>query len=187
MKNNRRNGQISLFSGSHVKFSSTLKIESSSFTITKEEKLSWEKELLGLYISDHPLKEYEKMLEKITLKIKEINLAFSENKIFQRRKVRIAGVITKIKKIITRTGKPMLFLELEDLTDRIETLIFPRLLEEHPTLFQVNKIVFCEGTISDKDGTPKLLCDRIEELITENDQLPITNGQLNPNVQISKI
>jgi len=110
-------------------------------------------------VSDHPLRDYEKVLEKIVLKIREIDESFSG------KRIRIAGVITKIQKIITKSGKPMLFAELEDLTDRIETLIFPRILEENPTLFQINKIVFCEGTVSDKDGVPKLLCERIEELI----------------------
>jgi len=166
VKTTRQNGQVSLFSGTSVKFSSTLKIEGSSFTITKEEKLSWEKDLLGLYVSDHPLKGYEKALEKIVRKIKEINETFSENnRSLSGKRIRIAGVITKIQKIITRSGKPMLFLEIEDLTDRIETLIFPRILEENPTLFQINKVVFCEGTLSDKDGVPKLLCERIEEIV----------------------
>ena len=159
IKNNRQNRQRSLFQGSSIEPLFTLKIEESSFKITKEEKLTWERELLGLYVSDHPLRDYEKVLEKIVLKIREIDESFSG------KRIRIAGVITKIQKIITKSGKPMLFAELEDLTDRIETLIFPRILEENPTLFQINKIVFCEGAVSDKDGVPKLLCERIEELI----------------------
>ncbi len=161
IKNNKKSRQASLFEGTSIKLTSTLKIETPDFTITREEKLSWEKELLGLYVSDHPLKGYENALKKITLQIKEINEAFSG------KRVRIAGVITKIQKILTRSGKPMLFLELEDLTDRIETLIFPRILEGNPTLFQLNKVVFCEGTVSDKDGTPKILCERIEEIVSD--------------------
>lgn len=161
IKNTRRNGQISLFGGGTIKLTSTLTIEGPTFKITKEEKLSWERDLLGLYVSDHPLKDYAKILDKIALKIREIDETLNG------KRVRIAGVITKIQKIITKSGKPMLFIELEDMTDRIEMLIFPRTLEENPTLFQTNKIVFCEGTVSDKDGVPKVLCERIEEIVND--------------------
>ena len=50
--------------------------------------------------------------------------------------------ISSIKKIITRTGKPMLFINLEDLTDRIEVVVFPGVIERNPSAFQENKIVF---------------------------------------------
>jgi len=58
----------------------------------------------------------------------------------------------------------MLFLEIEDLTGRIEALIFPDVLEENALLFQNNKILEIKGRISDKDGVPKIIAERVREV-----------------------
>ena len=59
----------------------------------------------------------------------------------------------------------MLFLELEDITDKIEVLVFPSSLERNPTVFQEDKIVMVKGRINDRDGTVKVLCDEAEEIL----------------------
>ncbi len=128
----------------------------------KKERLSWEKELLGLYVSEHPVSEYKEILQKYTIPCADIT---NEH---QSRKVRIGGVVTKIQKIITRSAKPMLFVRIEDLTAGIEVLVFPRLLEQQPELWQENKVLLIEGNVSDKDGIPKILADKAMELNKEN-------------------
>jgi DNA polymerase-3 subunit alpha len=93
-----------------------------------EQKLKFEKELLGIYISDHPVKRYEEKFKKMNVKpLNEI----SEKLI--NKKIRVGGVITDIKKILTHTGKAMLAVNIEDTTDNIEITVFPNLLEKSLT------------------------------------------------------
>jgi len=83
-------------------------------------------------------------------------------------KVKIAGVITKITKFITKSGKPMLFVTMEDLTGRIEILVFAGLLERNPIIWQEGKIVIIAGKLTDRDEEQiKILCDEAEELKTQ--------------------
>lgn len=130
-------------------------------TASKEEKLTWEKDLLGLYISHHPLEDYRECLAYKTTPIHALN-PLQKNDF-----VTLGGIITKIKKIITRKGDPMLFVTLEDLSDKIEILVFPRLLAQNPTLWQENKVVLISGKISDKDGELKLLADSASHITKE--------------------
>ena len=126
---------------------------------TNFEKLSWEKELLGLYVSSHPLEDFREILEKKTFALVKIKNAWINQKI------RIGGIISGIKKIITRNGKPMLFVKLEDLTDKAEVVVFPGLIERNPTVFQENKIVFIKGRIDNRDNVPKVIAEEVEEII----------------------
>ena len=59
----------------------------------------------------------------------------------------------------------MLFLSLEDLTDRIEVVAFPGIVEKNPAIFQENKIVLISGRVDNREGTPKIICEEIEEII----------------------
>ena len=62
-------------------------------------------------------------------------------------------------------GKPMLFISLEDQQDRIEVIAFPRVIERNPTVFQENKIVMISGKVDNREGSPKIICEEIEEVI----------------------
>ena len=126
---------------------------------TKSEKLKWEKELLGLFVTSHPLEDFRKILEKKCLAIKK-----AKNGLVNR-VVKIGGLISSIKKIITKTGRPMLFMNLEDLEDKIEVVVFPGLIERNYDLFQENKIVFVSGRVDTRDGIPKIIAEIIEEVI----------------------
>jgi len=126
---------------------------------TKTEKLNWEKELLGLYVTAHPLEDFKGFFQKKVWPISKISGDLSQ------RIIKIGGVVSGIKKIITRTGRPMLFLHLEDLTDKIEVVAFPGVVERNPTVFQENKIVLISGRVDNKQGVPKIICEEIEEII----------------------
>jgi len=125
----------------------------------KAEKLAWEKELLGLFVSSHPLENFKRVLEEKTQSILKIKT------ILANRPVKVGGLISSIKRIITKTGKPMLFMKLEDLDDKIEVIVFPGVIEKNPTAFQENKIVLVSGRVNNRDGVPKLICDDIEEIV----------------------
>ncbi len=145
-------GQQSLFGGESVVEAPAFRLASAE-PATKSEKLRWEKELIGLYVSAHPLSEYQARLtlEKVT-QIKDLKPIPGQS-------AKIAGLITSSKKIITKTGRPMLFSLIEDLTAKIEVVVFPSVLEKHPNAWAENTIVVLQGKMDNRDGNLKLLCD----------------------------
>jgi DNA polymerase-3 subunit alpha len=157
----KANGQKGLFDAlpsNHLVRKPDIKLASAN-PASKTEKLSWEKELLGLYVTSHPLYDFQKSLENKSLAISKVSSTLIN------RQVKIGGIISKIKKIITRTGRPMFFLNLEDLTDKIEVVVFPGVIERNPRAFQENKIVLVSGRVDNRDGVPKLICEDVEEII----------------------
>lgn len=153
----RDNGQIGLFDGIK-QGNNEIKLNQVA-PATKTDKLNWEKELLGLFVTSHPLEDFKSFLEKKSLAISRIK------SVLINRPVKICGFISGIKKIITRTGKPMLFLNLEDLTDKIEVVVFPGIIHKNPSAFQENKIVLVSGRVDNRDGVIKVICDDIEEIL----------------------
>ena len=129
------------------------------------EKLMWEKELLGLFVSAHPLNDYQQQL-----KLEQV-VSIKDVKPNMNAQVKIGGVITQTRKIVTKAGRPMVFSMLEDLTSKIEMIVFPNVLEKYPEGFKENTIVVARGKINDKDGTLKLLCDEIKSIATLTAQI----------------
>jgi len=154
---NKSNGQKGLFDGLGG-FTTTLALAQTA-PASSHEKLGWEKELLGLYVSGHPLKNFQTVLQNGCLPIAKVS-QMAVGKL-----VKVGGIISGIKKIVTKLGRPMLFLKLEDETQRIEVVVFPSAIERNPTVFQENKIVFVSGRVDARDGTPKIICNEIEEII----------------------
>ncbi|MFH1258686.1 MAG: DNA polymerase III subunit alpha, partial [Elusimicrobiota bacterium] len=152
------NGQNGLFDA--LQYNNKISLTSTA-PASEKEKLAWEKELLGLFVSSHPLNGFKKILEKKVTPISKLPDHNTKRNI----RVRVGGIISGIKKIITRSGKPMLFISLEDLSNRIEVVVFPSTIERNPTLFQENKIVMIEGRLDSKDGVPKVICEGIEEIL----------------------
>ncbi len=152
----KNNGQGSLFAETEIAYTPKLK---ETEPATPEERLRWEKELLGLYVSEHPLESYKTVLAKIATPITRLSSGISGTR------VTVGGVIDTIQKIVTRDGKPMLFVKIEDLSSKIEVLVFPKILEKNPTIFKEDKLVLIKGTLNDRDGQVKLLCDEARELV----------------------
>jgi DNA polymerase-3 subunit alpha len=154
---NKINGQKGLFEG--FSFTNNISLET-TVQATNFERLNWEKELLGLYVTSHPLEDFREILEKKTLSLAKVK------DVLVKQRIRVGGIISGIKKIITRNGRPMLFVKLEDLTDKTEVVVFPSIIERNPTAFQENKIVFISGRVDNRDNVPKVIADQIEEIIT---------------------
>ncbi len=123
------------------------------------EKLTWEKELLGLYVSSHPLYSFKKVFETRTTPIATIDATKVNQKLV------VGGLISSVKKIITKTGKPMMFMKLEDLSGKTEVVVFPILMEKNPAALQENKIVFIAGRVDDRNGEIKIVADDIQEIL----------------------
>ena len=150
-------GQISLFGNSTQVTLPPLRLMPAE-PVKTWEKLMWEKELLGLFISDHPLNAYQPAfrLEKV-LSIKNVSSSTTGT-------IKIGGVITKIQKIMTKAGKPMLFSLLEDLTSKIEVVVFPNVLERNKDIWKENSVIVATGKVNERDGTLKLLCDDVKSI-----------------------
>ena len=157
IRKNKTNSQASLFGGL-AKAPPTFQLKDSPDTPDKE-KLLWEKELLGLYISSHPLENVKSYLQKKALPINQLKDQFP------RQKIKIGGIVSSIKKILTKQGQPMLFVKVEDLTDKAEVVVFPTIFEKFGDSFQENKIVLVTGRVDFRDNSPKLICEEIEEIL----------------------
>jgi len=154
---NKNTNQMGLFASIQIN-SNEIKLEPAT-PATNFEKLGWEKELLGLYVSSHPLYSFKKLFEARTTPIIKIDKTFVNKKII------VGGLISSVKKIITKKGQPMLFMKLEDLTGKTEVVIFPNLLEKNPNALQENKIVFVAGRVDDRNGEIKIVADDAQEII----------------------
>ncbi len=155
LKKSHDSSQMGLF-GSSVS-SQSLRLKSAAPASSKE-KLTWEKELLGLYVSDHPLNAYRTKMQELNVKpIKEL-IGLHNGW------VNIGGIISKVQKIITKAGKPMVFAKVEDFSDNIEVVVFSDTLSQNTDVWQENKVVLVSGKISPRDGEAKLICDKATEL-----------------------
>ena len=125
---------------------------------SQTEKLSWEKELLGLYISGHPLEKYRDKLGNLKTKIGETK------KLQNGLPVITAGIIEEAKKILTKNGQMMVFMKLSDFSDSIETVVFPRVYEEMGKAVREGACVAISGKMSFRNGTPSILVEKIKEL-----------------------
>jgi len=121
-------------------------------------KLQWEKELLGLFISDHPLNAYRQRLAG-SKSIREALATHSENL-----NLGIGGIITKVQKIVTRNGQPMLFAKVEDFENSIEIVVFPDALGQNNDLWQEGKIILANGRMSWRNNEPKFICNSAQEI-----------------------
>ncbi len=130
--------------------------------LDKKQKLSWEKEFLGLYVSEHPMHEMSQLMQNFVTDCSRLKNCVSGSQ------VRVGGIITLVKKILTKKNQTMLFVKLEDGIGDVEILVFPRVLEQNQQVWQVDNIIVCGGTISDKDDEVKILCERAMILTKEN-------------------
>jgi DNA polymerase III subunit alpha len=157
-------GQVSLFA-SAPEFNSLSRPQLlAEENISQIELLGWEKDLLGLYISGNPLSSFSAQLDGFVVPLSKLKSKKGDDYIV------VAGVITSMKKIITRKGESMLFVKIEDKTANVELLVFPRTLKETPEIWQDANIVIARGRLSEKDTELKLLIDQAGVLEPERAQ-----------------
>ncbi|MBL7156669.1 MAG: DNA polymerase III subunit alpha [Candidatus Omnitrophica bacterium] len=124
---------------------------------TESQLLSYEKEMLGFYITKHPLARFEKLLNNYSSS-SIANLSTLRDG----EEMRLGGIISKAKITTTRrTQEKMAIVNLEDLTGTVETLVFPRTFQKFSNLVRVDSMVFITGKLSLRDEEPKLLADEI--------------------------
>ncbi len=142
----------------------------------KESLISMEKEMLGVYISDHPLKDYEEQIRDLIDVTSEdlIHAADQEEAgeapasgkiLFDGMRATMAGIITGKKTLVTKNNKMMAFADMEDLYGNVEIVVFPNVYERSSALVQEDSLVVVKGSINFKEGeVPKLLANEIRDL-----------------------
>ncbi len=127
--------------------------------MSADEKLSWEKELLGLYISGHPLDKYKEKFEKNKINIKKMKTELREG--FD---VVLAGILEDVRIVTTKKGDRMAFVKIADFTDTIEAVIFPKLFIEKKNILKMDNCVAIKGKLSNKNDEKSVIIDAIKIL-----------------------
>ena len=159
-------GQMSLFDFASPEEQKELEVKMPDVgEYEKEEILGFEKEVLGVYISGHPLEEYVATLEKnITRTTADFEVVDgdTEPKVKDQERAVIGGMITGRTVKATRTNNMMAFLTVEDLYGTVEVIVFPRDYEKYRTLLEEDTKVFIQGRVTVEEDKPaKLICSGV--------------------------
>jgi DNA polymerase-3 subunit alpha len=158
-----RSGQVDLFGDSAGKSAIISKIswDDSGLEHALNEQLSWERDLLGLYLSHHPLESYADYLQKNTKPINELQDSMEGQVVI------LGGSINSIREITTKNGSKMAFVKLVDLLGEIEMVIFPKVYLQAADILQRDQVIVAKGKLSSGRGNSrgdselKLLADEI--------------------------
>jgi len=124
--------------------------------VPKTRKLAWEKELLGVYVSGHPLEKYRRRITRyVAHSIKDLSSIRDKNK------VRIIGIISSLAFKNDRRGERMAFFTLEDLESQIEVLAFSSLYEKRSSYIEEGKLVLVKGRLDAASDPPKVIAEEI--------------------------
>lgn len=125
----------------------------------KKEKLSWEKDLLGLYISGHPLDEYKEKIEKFGTVTKDIRQKCKVNDI-----VTVAAIIDEVKVFTTKSNTNMAFLRLSDFTGSIDAVAFNKLYEANKDIFVTDNVIALKGKVTERNGEKSIAIDTVKKI-----------------------
>jgi DNA polymerase-3 subunit alpha len=149
-----RAGQMSLF-GADSGITENITLPEVN-DVNQREMLNWERDLIGLYLSDHPLSSYQQQLSQIVTYFSgQLPEAQHEEK------VRVAGLINGIRPYQTKAGKPMGFVTLEDIQGVIDLVLFPRTWTKFSERLIVGEIIIVEGKVDANSNPPKILVDSV--------------------------
>ncbi len=148
----------------------------------RQELLAKEKEMLGIYISGHPLEDYEqRMTEEGFITALMLNpqvkadqdneeLLLQQNELHDRQEVKMAGMLTKRRNITTKKNELMSFMTLEDLTGQFECVVFPRTLEQINGFIREGRVIALKGEVSQKEDFPNSLIIKEAELMPKDNE-----------------
>jgi len=156
--NKQNENQISLFGGTAEIKAPEFKLQNGPLA-TQAEKLFWEKELLGLYVSGHPLDRIRDKLESRDVNIKKI-----KEEIGNGIPVTIAGIIETVRQVITKNNERMAFLKIGDLTGSIEAVAFPSIFKESIDILVPEKCIAFSGKVSLRSGEKSIIIEAVKEI-----------------------
>jgi DNA polymerase III subunit alpha len=145
--------------------------------VNKREALNWERELIGLYVSDHPLSPYHNTLaERVT------HFSHQLVEAGEKETAIVAGMVNRFRQHQTKNGNTMGFVTLEDLYGKVDLVIFPKIWEKVYHLVEMDSVLLAEGRVDTAQGDPKILVDKLstvllDELEADIDEKP-NGGEL---------
>jgi len=173
MKKSNVEGQISMFDDMKNVEAVAVDIYPEIGEYPQKNLLAMEKEMLGLYISGHPLEEYKAELEaSVSITTAELLTDAdpetgeeSESLELDGKRVVMGGIIVSVKQKATKTNNMMAFVELEDLYGTLEIIVFPKIYERCRSLLVQDAIVLVEGRVSQREEeAAKIVCDNVKPL-----------------------
>ena len=190
---NKMDGQVSLFD--FVEVESLALAEPNYPTVpefSEADRLAMEKEMLGLYVSGHPLMEYEEAFSRLPLTtarellesgqdlaVEDLELLdergsdFGRSKLKDRDPLLVAGLVIQERSLLTKRNELMAFVTIEDASGSFELIVFPRTFEESRVLLRENEVLLIQGTLSLREGEdPKVIAEKIVALEPDCTQLP---------------
>ncbi len=164
----KESGQTDLFGESSTdnKVASEIALGPEDIKYTDSDYLQWERELMGLYLSDHPLSNFETYLREKTYPLSSIT------KEHDSKKAKIGGIVNTVRVIQTKKGDNMAFVGIADNTGEIELLLFPSTYEQTAWLWEVDKVVYVEGSVNAKDRDGQIVDDIKINVSTAREILP---------------
>ena len=162
-------GQVDMFAAlGGDKLMPSVELKASPVKYTSKEQLMWERELLGLYISAHPLDNYDAFFEEQTIPLHACTPQIDGQK------VSVGGLVSTIRTIVTKAGTKMAFVGIEDKTSEMELIVFPRLYEQLGESLQQDAVLKVSGTVNarDRDGNmtdeAKIIADEVN-IVTDKE------------------
>jgi DNA polymerase III alpha subunit len=125
---------------------------------SQQQLLTWEKELLNLYLSAHPLAHVAPALKS---RVTTYTVALNDE--WAGQKITLGGRVTEMRRIMTKKGDAMLAVQLEDLQGSIEVIVFPRAYEATSDKWREEAVLLVTGTVKLRDDEPQLVCESVEE------------------------
>lgn len=168
-------GQMSLFSP-QTGLVERIVLPPAPFEVSKREQLNWERELIGLYVSDHPLNP---VMAAITQTV--THFARDLDDLVPKQRVCVAGLVTRVQPHVTKKGNLMGFVTLEDLQGSIDLVVFPRVWEQFFVLLEPDNIVVVDGRVDTRGGDPKILVDKVTTNIKKAADLTSSSQQRTPH------
>ncbi len=125
---------------------------------TRLEKLQWEKQFLGLFVSGHPLQGLKKYLAKKAHPLGNLGEKLKG------KMIQVGGIVNRVKRVLTKTGGYMAYGILEDLTGRLEIVIFPKVFQKYGMHFSEGQLVMLEGRLEERRDVLQLLVQSLKEI-----------------------
>jgi DNA polymerase-3 subunit alpha len=119
----------------------------------------WEKELLGLYISGHPLDKFRAVLDKRDVNVKKVREEMREGMIAV-----IGGIIEEARPVITKKNDTMMFIKLADFSGSLEVVVFPKVYSEFKNILLADACIAVKGRISHRNGEVSIVADKVKPL-----------------------
>jgi len=178
-RRNEEMGQYSLFAGEDSS-TSEAQIEVPELLWPQKTRLAFEKEMLGLYVSDHPLLSVGPSLAAST------SVAIPElSELTDRTSVAVGGIVGAITRRWTKKGDPMLFFQLEDLEGSVECIAFPKTVHEYGPFIIEDAVLIVSGNLDHRGDEVKVVAREIKELEIRDDstvRLTVQAARLTPEV-----